>query len=204
MDTPTPQTELEAVNQMLAAINEPPINSLDETDVTSDAGRAHNKLRVLTRTLCEGSWRFNREEEYEYTPDADKHIHLPSNIATWRLNRKSSWGDADYIVRNQQVYDRKNHTWEIGLALKADISLYLKFEELPSYWRTYVTAAASRRFAQEVLGIRDTIVVTKADEDSALALAREEELRAGNCKMWHDRTGQQIAYRQPFYTESTL
>jgi hypothetical protein len=57
----TPMTELEAINDMLSAIGESPVASLDEASGVADAQIALQLLRRASRWLQKKGWHWNSE-----------------------------------------------------------------------------------------------------------------------------------------------
>ena len=75
----TATTELEAVNIMLAAIGEAPINSLTGT-VPVDVRLAQSTLNEVNKEVQSEGWSFNTEINVELTRDGDDQVALASNV----------------------------------------------------------------------------------------------------------------------------
>ena len=76
----TRTTELDAVNTILSAVGEPPINSLDEQK-NADAAIARNILTEVNRDMQAHGWHFNSQTKVSFSPDSStKEITLPDNI----------------------------------------------------------------------------------------------------------------------------
>ncbi len=71
-------TELEAINIMLAAIAEAPINSLTGT-LPVDAVTAQSTLAEINKEVQSEGWSFNTEIDVTLTRDGSDHISLPAN-----------------------------------------------------------------------------------------------------------------------------
>lgn len=146
----TPTSVLEAVNQIIATIGEPPVNSVEDNGVI-DAVMALQALSAVNREVQLKGWHWNSEENYPLVPTyPEGEIMLPRN--TLRVNPSGEFVDMDLVARGQRLYDRKKHTYEIGQSITVDIVLLLPFDELPEAARTYITIKAGRRFQEGQIG----------------------------------------------------
>ena len=73
-------TELEAINIMLAAIAEAPINSLTGT-LPVDAVTARSTLAEFNKEIQSEGWSFNTETDVTLTRDGSNQISLPANVS---------------------------------------------------------------------------------------------------------------------------
>lgn len=156
-------TELEAVNAILGAVGEAPINSFDET--FTDASMALSLLQSQSRLTQARGWHFNTELGYVLQPDGTKTIYLPRN--TLRVLPQD--GSTDYVQRGRKLYDRTNRTYEFESSVTVDLVLALPFEELPEAARQYLTIKAGRRFQDQYQSDQALHQFTVRDEVSAWA-----------------------------------
>lgn len=169
----TPTTVLEAVNQIIATIGEPPVNSVEDNGVI-DAVMALQALSAVNRAVQLKGWHWNTEENYPIAatyPEGE--LRLPKN--TLKVDTSGADGDLDLVHRGQRLYDRKNHTFQIGRSVKVDIVFLLPFEELPEAARTYITVKAARRFNEGQIGSELLSNFTLRDEQMALFALEEAE-----------------------------
>lgn len=162
----TPTSELEAVNLMLAAISESPINSLTSPR-TPDASIAINLLRETTRSTQARGWSFNTETNFPLPKDGNGNINLPPSVA--RVMFLPSCGfNPPPIQRGSMVYDRLNHTFVFAKDLKADeMVVFIPFDQMPESARHYVALKAARRFTDTVQGSSDQHQYTAQEELTA-------------------------------------
>jgi len=169
----TPTTRLEAVNLMLSAIDEAPINSLEVSGL-SDADVAQQVLHEKLRSLQTRRWNFNYEQEYVLSLDSGGFIQIPSNALFVDTSDVES-AAVDVTTRGGRLYDRKNHTYVFTKSLKCDILFFLEFEELPEAARYYVTCAAAHTFQGRIQGSDSARRYTADDVQGAwLALCEAE------------------------------
>lgn len=169
----TPTTELQAVNAMLAAIGEAPINTLNQPAL-ADASLAQSILSTVSREVQLRGWAFNREYEYPITPDINGYITVPSNCVQIKVatTMKADW---DLVWRGTQMYDRQNHTNVFAQTIKFDLKVLLTFEALPEAARSYITVRAARIFIDQGVGNSEMHGYAEKDELSALAVLKEDE-----------------------------
>lgn len=169
----TPTTVLEAVNQIIATIGEPPVNSVEDNGVI-DAVMALQALSAVNRAVQLKGWHWNTEDNYPIAatyPEGE--LRLPRN--TLKVDTSAVDGDLDLVHRGARLYDRKNHTFQIGRSVKVDIVFLLPFEELPEAARTYITVKAARRFNEGQIGSELLSNFTLRDEQMALFALEEAE-----------------------------
>lgn len=172
--SPTPTTELEAVNTMLSGIGEAPVNSLSE--VTADVSLARHILNEVSREIQLEGFQWNTEDDYPLTPDIHGLIKLHPSIVRVHFREAS---DRELTIRGNQVYDRINHTFTFpqGTAIVCTVTLLLPFEQLPEAARRYTTLKALRIFQERVVGSQVLSQYQQADEARARVQLMGEERR---------------------------
>ena len=127
--SPTPTTELEAVNTMLSGIGEAPVNSLSE--VTADVSLARHILNETSREVQLEGFQWNVEDNYPLTPDIHGLIKLHPSIVRVHFREPS---DRELTIRGNQVYDRINHTFTFpqGTAIFCTVTRVLGIRPISS------------------------------------------------------------------------
>ena len=175
----TVNTELDAINTMLATIGEAPINSLLGA-LPADVAIAMNALRETTQEIQLEGWHFNTEADYPLVPDADGRIRLPSTIArVWKEDPDSQ----DIIQRGPFLYDRENHTFRFEDEVRANVLLILPFDTLPAAFRWYVTIRAAKRFQDRTVGSGTLHDFTEQDMFQARVIAEREDMKLARPSM---------------------
>ena len=175
-------TKLEAVNEILAAIGEDPVNSLDEG--LPDADRARQTLdRVLTRTLTRGWW-FNQYEEYDLQPDSEDQIHVPGDFLRFIPSGKDQ--GKRIIQRSGKLYDmeEQSHTFTDKVTVHATTAP--EWEDLPQVFKDYVTVKAARHFQDDQLGSQKHHQYNIQDEQHAHAMLMEVHIESEPANMNRD------------------
>lgn len=167
-------TKLDAVNTMLSAIGEAPVNSLSSGLVEAEI--AETILNTIDREVQSMGWHFNTEYGKSFAEDTNGEIPLGSDIlradATLEANSK------DLVQRGLRMYDRKNHTFTISADVKLDIVAQLTFEDLPEVAKRYITLKATRIFQDRVVGSGTLHDFQIRDETMALLELKEFDSRA--------------------------
>lgn len=180
----TPTTQLSAVNSMLSTIGEAPVNSLSSGLV--DAETAETILNEVSRDVQSLGWNFNTESNYTVAVDNDGCVVLPAQIVRADAESKYRSSKNEYVQRGNKMYDKVNHTYNIGKSLKLNVVVLLAFEELPEVARRYITVKASRLFQERVVGSDTLSAVNRADEDRALIALKEMEGDNGDYNIFDD------------------
>lgn len=155
----TPQSLLEAVNELLRLARVGRIQSLSGTETSVDASGAKTALDSVVREVLLRGWEFNTERGTTLLPDNQGIINLPLNaLRVYRAKYQSS--DQRLFVRKRQLYDNKKHTFIIGEPAIVDMLVVLSFEELPEEIKLLVTATAAFRWCPTKLPSGTTFTIT--------------------------------------------
>ena len=153
MPSPTyTTTQLAAVNEILGSVGQAPVTVLDQTN--PEVAFAYNTLMDISREVQAEGWNFNREFQYEVTPDTSGHINIPSNVISMDLSNTYGNSTYDTVIRNGRLYDKLGHTdaWDTSQTYKVDVLWYFEFDDLPQPFRDYITARATSRAALRLVG----------------------------------------------------
>lgn len=169
----TPTTELEAVNEMLKAVGEVPVNTLEDLGFT-DAAVAQTTLRTKWREVLTRGWYFNKDYDYTFSPAADGRVVLPPNV----LSVTPSSAEGRRIVpRNGLLWNATDRTdiYSPDDGPTVNVVWLYDFEKLPESARRYITVAAVTKFQADQLGSDVSYKYTKDDERFALSVLLDEE-----------------------------
>jgi len=168
----TPTTKLEAINIMLSTIGETPVNSLSSGLV--DAELAETILENISKSVQAEGWNFNREDKFSVSPTVAGEIVVPLN--TLRADASLVTNSKDLVQRGSKMYDKKNHTYNIGESVKLDLIIELDFTELPEVARRYIAIKSARVFQDRVVGSDALHSFTMQDEATAYFQLKDFEL----------------------------
>jgi hypothetical protein len=161
----TPTTELQAVNSIIAAISESPVESIVDGEMGADIELALHLLRTITRAVQLKGWYWNTEEDYELTPDVSNNINLPAN--TLKVDPSGSDRLKQYVQRGSRLYDRETFSFTITEVVKVNLVVLLGFTDLPEAARHYITVRSTRQFQDRVMGDDAIHMFTSRDENDA-------------------------------------
>lgn len=103
--TTSPTSKLEAVNVMMTAIGETPVNTITSA-TTTDVSIAITILDNVSREVQSVGWHFNSDTDYQLTPNSSSQVELPSNCL--RIDTSGTSQHNDYVERSRKLWDRKN------------------------------------------------------------------------------------------------
>ena len=167
-------TELEAVNTMLSAVGEPPINTLDGQQNT-DAAIARNILTEVSREVQAHGWHFNLQKDVKLVPDTTtKNITIAENIVRVDVST-TTYDSRDITQRGSRLFDRTNNTYEFTSDVEVCVVFLFDWTDLPEPARRYITVRAARIFQDRMVGSQAHHAFSQADEVRALALLKEFE-----------------------------
>lgn len=193
MDPITRTTELEAINEMLRAIGESPVSSVDNGN--SDVTTALDLLRSHSRRVQALGWHFNTEREYIITPDGNGYLNVPSNAL--RIDTAGYSQYTDVVQRGTKLYDKDNKTYVFTEPVTVDMVVGLTWDELPESARAHITSLAGLEFVDTDIGSDTRHQFTAQRVSMTRALLEAEETDNADYNMLRDSwSGNDISYRR--------
>ena len=189
--------KLTAVNTMLSAIAESPVNQLG-SEAPADAVLAEQILDETSKEVQAEGWHFNSHYDWDLTKDGDGRIPLPQNTVRVDIPKGQST-TIDIIQRGGYLYDRKNNTDVFDSDVSdVDIVFMLEWVELPEVARRYITIKAARVFGDRTLGSNQHHAFAIQDEMRALATLREYETDTADLTIFDHNDVSNSLERGPF------
>lgn len=170
--------ELSAINDMLAAIGESPVNSLDE-DSSADVTNARRILNNVNREIQSKGWTFNTSEGESLIPDSFSRL-IPYMSDYLRMTTS---GGTPYVRRGDYVYDRLNRTDEFTGPIVVDLIRLKDYLEMPECFKSWIIAKASRRFNNLFFGAPEVDAYLQELENEHYRSCMEYELDFGDFNM---------------------
>lgn len=193
MDAITRTTELEAINEMLRAIGEAPVSSIDTGN--SDVTTALDLLRSHSRRVQALGWHFNTERETIIIPDGNGYLNVPSNAL--KIDASGYQAYQDVIQRGTKLYDKENKTFVFTGSITVDIVVGLDWDELPESARAHIIALAGLEFVDTDIGSDIRHQFTASRVQQSRLLLESEETENGDYNMLRDsRSGAEISNRR--------
>lgn len=194
MDSITLTSELEAINEMLNAIGEGQVSTIDTGN--ADVHQCVRLLRDHSRKVQSKGWWFNREEDFIITPDQDGRLVLPSNVLKVDVVDIDKY-EYKLIQRGLHLYDPVGHTFFFTKPVTVQMIVGLDWGQLPQTARSYVTACAGLEFTDIDIANETRHVFTKARRDEAYLELLKEEAEASDYNIFKDSlTGLEMLRRR--------
>jgi len=183
------QAELEAVNEILSAIGESPVSTL-EGDANTDVVSARRILGKINRIEQSRGWTFNIDDVV-LTPDVFSNMirFMPSYL------RLTSAGGTPYVNRGGYVYDRLNKTDRFTAPITVELISLKEFDEMPDVFRSYIVTKAAKEFNIRYFGANEIDTVLGNDLIDLERLINEYELDYGAFNVFNDPFLQQAIQR---------
>lgn len=174
-------SKLDAVNTMLEAIGEAPINDLTSSGRLEVATASRTIDRVSQDVQSKGWW-FNTEE-HTISPDPTTgELILPNNtLRVDRTERNPADDDGDLVQRGSKLYSLKRRS-SVDFQNDVEVSIVrlLSFDELPHSARNYITLRAAKKFQAHFIGDPGLDDNLEEEEAEALVVLQDEELENGD------------------------
>ena len=178
-------TELSAVNSILGAIGQSPVTSLvfDNPEISF----IYNLLRDSNVDIQSEGWHFNTENHVTYTPDSTTgKIAIGSDILQMDITDGWRKRTFDVVKRSGYLYDKYDHTddWSDSSEVSLDITRLLSFEDIPTVFKRYIIARASRQAATQLVANPQLVQLLQQQETLTRASCMEYECNQGNHTMF--------------------
>jgi hypothetical protein len=173
MTTTSLLSELEAVNIMLTAADEDPVQTLEQPGHLP-LSIARSILDDVSRVVQSMGWAFNTERDFTFPPGTNGGITLSPN--TLSVDIDDLYSDCDPVQRGLKLYDRKGHTYVFTRPLKGTIIFLLPWDELPHAARYYIAVRAAR--ACQVRLQAGELVFKYSEQDEQMALLALQSFEA--------------------------
>ena len=175
-------TELSAVNNILGAIGQSPITTLNFDN--PEISFIFNLLRdANVDTQAEG-WHFNTEKHVRFAIDTNGKIAIGNDILSMDLHDNQARRTSNLVRRNGFLYDKQDHTDVFTADLDLDIVRLYNFEDLPIVFRRYITYRASRQAATQLVANPNLVKLLQGQESLARASLMEYECNQGDHSMF--------------------
>jgi hypothetical protein len=192
-------TELAAVNQILGAVGQAPVTTLDQTN--PDVAIAYDTLQEVNREVQAEGWVFNTENEYPFTPDTNGQILIPDNVLLLDLSDLYENRGIDVVRRDGKLYNKTDHTYTWTDQVKCDVVWLFDFNDLPTPFRDLVTTRAAVQASTKMIGDSTVFQMLQQKEAMARANAMEYECNQGDYSYFgFPRSKNFYTSYQPFHT----
>ena len=177
-------TELSAVNSILGAIGQSPVTSIVKDN--PEIGFIYNLLRDANVDLQAEGWHFNTDFNVSYKPDSTTgKIAIGNDVL--QLDVTDGWATSKYDVvkRNGNLYDKRRTSddWSTTSSILLDRVMLLPFEDLPTVFKRFIIARASRVAATQLVANPQLTALLAQQEQLARAACTEYECTQGNHNM---------------------
>lgn len=183
MSATTLTTELEAINTLLAAAGEAPVQSLALTGLLP-LDQAKATLDEVSRLVQSTGWTFNTDEDYPLTRNISNEIPVPVNCLKAIPNDEYALYKAQ--LRGNKLWNGRDFAWTFDKDLKGTLVTLQGWDSLPQAARHYIMIRAARSFQARDFGSDSADRFTENDEMAALIAMSEYESDSGNFNMLRD------------------
>ena len=175
-------TELSAVNNILGAIGQSPLTTLNFDN--PEIAFIYNLLRdANVDTQAEG-WHFNTEKHIKFSPDTNGKIAIGNDILSMDLNDNEARRTYDLVRRNGFLYDKQDHTDVFTSDINLDVVRLYLFEDLPLVFRRFITYRASAAAATQLVANPNLARLLSNQAGLARAALQEYECNQGDHSMF--------------------
>lgn len=184
----TPQTEIDAVNEILSSIGSSPVSTIED-DSNVDVINAKRILQGVSTEIQGKGWWFNTLEDIHLDPEVEGYgkdrehlVPCPNSFI-----RFLAYG-YKLIKRDGYFFDNIAQTNDFPDGIDLEVLVKkLPFNELPDPVRKYITVRASRIFQARYLSAEDLDMHLQMEESQAYSDMLDYELEAGKYNIFDDQ-----------------
>ena len=190
-------TDLSAINSVLAAIGQAPLTTLNYEN--PEVHLIANLLQESNRDTQAEGWVYNTERCYPLTTNSDNEIVIPENVLRMDMSENDVYRTTDVVKRDGKLYDKMSHSFKFEPGTyKFDIVWLFPFEDLPAIFQRYITYRASTRAATQIVTNPELTQLLAQQEALSRAACMEYECNQGDYTMFG--TPDNTSYRpyQPY------
>ena len=178
-------TELSAVNNILGAIGQAPLTTLNFDN--PEVAFIFNLLRdANVDTQAEG-WHFNTERHVKFTPDSvTGKIAIGNDILSMDVHDNHIRREYNLVRRNGVLYDKQDHTDDFSTvdSIDLDVVRLYNFEDLPIVFRRFITYRAATAAATQLVANPNLVRLLGQQAALARAALQEYECNQGDHSMF--------------------
>jgi len=179
---------LDAVNEMLGTIGEPPVTALD-TSGTSDEAQAEALLDRWRKRILRRGWFSNTLIDKEYTADGSDEYAM-TNVLHFKHTSSSS--GLQIALRTGKLYDMKEgrSTFPNNATIRLNTIMDVGLTLLPDGLVHYITATAAQDFMRFKMPDRFNEATSQDEVDRAKSMAMTEDIELGRINLlttWESR-----------------
>ena len=171
-------TDLSAINSVLAAIGQAPIPTINYEN--PEVHLIANLLTETSRDVQAEGWVFNTERNYPLLPDADGIIQIPENVLRMDKTGNDVVRDTNVVKRDGKLYDKLCHSYIFSGEQRLDITWLFPWEDLPTVFQRYITLKASARAATQIVTNPQLTQLLGQQEAMSRAACMEYECNQGD------------------------
>ena len=209
----SPTTEqLDAVNEMLAAVGQAPVNQLEATN--PDVALAFDTLTKSSRVVQAEGWTFNTEYHVKQSRInvtlagvEQTRIAVADDVLSIDLSNDHNNAGHNSVIRYDgssvpaglYLYDRQEHTFNWDYSPDCDVTKLYDYIYLPKCIQDYILAKATTIYANRLVSDSTQYQILKSIEAEKKAYALEYECNQGDYTFFgHPEGGNFYTSYQPY------
>lgn len=213
MSTFTLDSDLSAVNSILAAIGQAPTTAaaLDDAYTNPELALIYNLLKETTVDVNSEEWHYNREPNFPLQPTDvgdEKHFTVASDVLRMDVSNGQSIRRTDVKAlsgklwnKNKQTFDVKQ--WDVSSTnnyqMYFDLAINYEFSAVPPIFQRYITLRASQRAATQLVSNAELTKLLGEQVGLARAACIEYDTQQSDANFFGFEDQNYTAY-QPFRT----
>ena len=213
MSTFTLDSDLSAVNSILAAIGQAPTTAaaLDDAYTNPELALIYNLLKETTVDVNSEEWHYNTEKHKDLQPTdvgTEKHFTIPADVIRMDVSNGQNVRLTDVVMRDGKLYNLAKHTFNVkdwGVSSTDNYKMFFDlvynydFDKVPAIFQRYITLRASQRAATQLVSNAELTKLLAEQVSLARAACIEFDTNQSDANMF-GFSNQNYTVYQPFRT----
>lgn len=138
---------VEAVNEVLLALNELPLDANDNISDIPIAVVAEKEILIAKKNILGLGWYFNKMT-VSLSPNSAGYIIVPKSF----LSVDGSGSNNTITVRDWKLFDKSTLSYKFNKKVECDIIEDLNFDDIPFIFSSYIVATATIKAHLSIIG----------------------------------------------------
>ena len=171
-------TKLEALNMLLRAVGNLPVN--DYTSTHPDAANARAVIERIRGQEQKKDWWFNVDYNVTYPLNEKSEVEIPSSVKSLVVT-----GQLGVVLRGGKLYDTYNNTFKFDSSVTVwKVIRVLDWDDMPETMQDYCAYKAAVQFIRDELEDEEKARAFKEEGMTAYNALMEQHLREGDYNMF--------------------
>jgi len=165
----------DAINEILLALNELPLDSSDVIDDLPTAILISKEIDIAKKKVLNYGWKFN-ELTISFAPNNENNIVIPDTF----LTATGTADNPEVIIRDWKAYNKETNSFIFTSSITLEVIDDVAFDDLPFAIANLVVQTASLKSYIDIVGNTEDVAIRRTELKEAKIDAIRYDTRISN------------------------